>query len=116
MKHVTSFWKRVVGAGVVMGIVTLASADPADDKGAKPKPYPLQTCVVSGEKFGGDMGAPHVFTYQGREIKLCCKSCLKDFNKDTAKFIKKLDEAEKAKAKTNTAPSKRQDGHGGHQH
>jgi hypothetical protein len=114
MKHVTSFWKRVVGAGVLLGIVTLASAGPADGKGAKPKPYPLQTCVVSGEKFGGDMGSPHVFAYQGREIKLCCKSCLKDFNKEPAKFIKKLDEAEKAK--TNTAPSKGHDGHGGHQH
>ena len=116
MKHVTSFWKSVVGASVLLGIVTLASAGPADGQSAKPKPYPLQTCVVSGEKFGGDMGDPHVFTYQGREIKLCCKSCLKDFNKETARFIKKLDEAEKAKAKTNTAPSKGQDGHGGHQH
>lgn len=116
MKHVTSFWKSVLGAGVVLRIVTLASAGPADGKSAKPKPYPLQTCVVSGEKFGGDMGDPHVFTYQGREIKLCCKSCLKDFNKETARFIKKLDEAEKGKAKTNTAPSKGQNGHGGHQH
>jgi hypothetical protein len=92
------------------------SAGPAEGKSAKPKPYPLQTCVVSGEKFGGDMGDPHVFTYQGREIKLCCKSCLKDFNKEPAKFIKKLEEAEKAKAKTTSAPSKGHAGHGGHQH
>lgn len=113
MKHVTAFWKSVVGAGVFLGIVTLASAGPADGQSAKPKPYPLQTCVVSGEKFGGDMGKPHVFTYQNREIKLCCKSCLKDFNKEPAKFIKKLEEAEKSEAKTNTTPSK---GHDGHQH
>ena len=30
---------------------------------AKPVPYPLKTCVVSGDKLGGDMGAPIVFIY-----------------------------------------------------
>ena len=66
-----------------------------DKKAEKAKPYPLKTCVVSGEKFGGDMGDPYVFTHDGREIKLCCKSCLKDFKKDTAKYIKKIEAAEK---------------------
>ena len=64
---------------------------------AKAKPYPLKTCVVSGEKLG-EMGKPYVFTHEGREIQLCCKSCLKDFNKEPAKYIKKIDEAD-AKAK-----------------
>jgi hypothetical protein len=69
----------------------------ADQKSEKAKPYPLKTCVVSDEKLG-EMGDAYVFTYQGREIKLCCKSCLKDFKKDPAKYIKKIEEAE-AKAK-----------------
>jgi len=116
MKHVTSLWKSVVGAGVLLAVVALASAGPAEGKSAKPKPYPLKTCIVSGEKLDGDMGKPYVFTYQDREIKLCCKSCLKDFNKEPAKFIKKLEEAEKAKAKTDSVPSKGQEGHAGHQH
>ena len=51
--------------------------------------------MVSGEKFGGDMGEPYVFTHEGREIKLCCKSCKKDFDKDTAKLVAKVDEAAK---------------------
>jgi hypothetical protein len=38
---------------------------------------------------------PHVFTYQGQEVKLCCKGCLKDFNKEPAKYIKKIEEAQK---------------------
>jgi len=58
------------------------------------KPYTLKTCLVSGEKLG-EMGDPYVFTYQGREIKLCCKGCKKDFDKEPAKFIKKLEAAEK---------------------
>jgi len=60
----------------------------------KAKPYPLDTCVVSGEKLG-EMGKPYAFTYEGREVKLCCKSCLKDFNKEPAKFVKKIEGAEK---------------------
>ena len=65
-----------------MAGVALASAGPAEGKDAKPKPYSIKTCIVSGEQLDGDMGKPYVFTYQDREIKLCCKSCLKDFNKE----------------------------------
>jgi hypothetical protein len=61
------------------------------------KPYPLKTCLVSDEKLG-EMGDPYVFTHEGQEIKLCCKSCLKDFNKDKTKYVKKMKE-EAAKAK-----------------
>jgi hypothetical protein len=74
------------------------AADEKSDK--KLKPYPLATCVVSNEKLG-EMGKPFVFEQDGREIKLCCKDCLKDFKKDTAKYLKKLDEADsKAKSKS----------------
>ena len=76
-------------------IVALSADSKGDKKDEKAKPYPLKTCVVSDEKFGGDMGEPYVFTHDGREIKLCCKSCLKDFNKDTAKYMKKIEAAEK---------------------
>jgi len=66
---------------------------------AKPaKPYTLTTCAVSGEKLGDEA---YTFTHEGREIKLCCKDCLKDFNKNPAKYLKKVDqeEAKAAKAK-----------------
>ena len=66
---------------------------------AKAKPYPLKTCVVSDEKFGGDMGDPYVFTHEGREVKLCCKGCLDDFKKDAAKYVKKMEAAEAKDAK-----------------
>ena len=66
---------------------------PITAAGTKPKPYTLKTCIVSDEKLG-EMGKPYVFTNDNREIKLCCKSCLKDFKKDPAKYIKKLEAAE----------------------
>ena len=82
---------------VVAGILGLAGVAIAADKpDAKAKPYPLKTCVVSGEEIGKDADMkPHVFTYQGQEVKLCCKSCLKDFEKEPAKYIKKIEEAQK---------------------
>lgn len=73
------------------------SANAADTNSVKLKPYTLKTCIVSGDKLG-EMGDPFVYAYKGREIKFCCKGCLKDFNKNPAKYIKMIDEAE-AKAK-----------------
>ena len=65
---------------------------------AKAKPYPLDTCLVSGEKLGADASMkPYSFVYEGQEIKLCCKGCLKDFKKEPATYLKKLAEAPKAK-------------------
>ena len=61
-------------------------------KSASVKPYPLKTCIVSGEKLG-DMGEPVVFVHEGQEIKLCCKDCRKDFDKEPAKYLSKLAEA-----------------------
>ena len=67
----------------------------AADKKPAAKPYPLEKCVVSDEAFGGEMGDPHVFVHDGREVKLCCKSCLKGFNKETSKYVAKIDAAAK---------------------
>ncbi len=76
---------------ILCAILTTAfsiAADPA------PKPYPLTTCIISGEKLG-TMGKPPVLVVDGQEIQFCCKSCIKDFNKDPQKYLKEI--AEKAK-------------------
>jgi YHS domain-containing protein len=66
----------------------------AAEQNTEPKPDKLTTCPVSGEKLG-DMGKPYVFEYKGQEVKLCCKSCKKDFDKDPEKYMKKIREADK---------------------
>lgn len=82
----------------VIALAVLYLASPvvlrAEDKKDAAKPYPLDTCIVSGEKLG-EMGKPFVFTHEGQEIKLCCKSCQKDFKKEPAKYLKKLKAADK---------------------
>jgi hypothetical protein len=89
MKALKPLMAAVLAAGILLPSAGLAD----DQKTEKPKPYPLKTCVVTGEKLGG-MGDSYTFVYEGREIKLCCKSCVKDFKKNPAKYIKKLEEAE----------------------
>ncbi len=92
--------KHVSAAVLVLSFLTAPLLSPAADQKAavKPKPYTLKTCVISGDKLG-EMGEPYVFVYEGQEIKLCCKSCLKDFKKDPAKYLKKIKEAEAKAAK-----------------
>src|ERR1017187_934096 len=58
-------------------------------------PDKLATCPVSGDKLG-EMGKPFLMEYKDQEVKLCCKDCKKDFDKDPAKFMKKIRAADKA--------------------
>ena len=89
--------RPLIAAVFVASFLLPLSGMAADKKAEKLKPYPLKTCIVSGDKLG-EMGDPYVYAYKDREIKFCCKSCLKDFNKDPKKYLKMIDEAE-AKAK-----------------
>ncbi len=51
--------------------------------------YPLETCVVSGEKLG-EMGKPYVLMHKGTEVRLCCDRCQAKFEKDPAKYLAKI--------------------------
>jgi len=66
--------------------------------------YPLDTCVVSGDKLGGDMGKPVDKIYRNRLVRFCCPECIRDFEKNPARFLAKIDAA--AKAKTGNAAAK----------
>jgi YHS domain-containing protein len=50
------------------------------------KPYPLTTCIVSGEKVG-EMGPPVSIDYQGKKVAFCCDSCIAKFQKDPSKYL-----------------------------
>lgn len=81
----------VQAAGCCSTVVPMADEAKPD---AKAKPYPLDTCLVSDEKLGADPEmATYAFVHEGQEIKLCCKSCKKKFDKDPAKYLKKLADA-----------------------
>ena len=86
------------GLALAVALFIFASTSRADGtnstSASAPKPDLLKTCPVSGEKFGGDMGEPVVFVYQGQEVKLCCPMCKPKFDKDPDKYMKVIKAAE----------------------
>ena len=73
----------------------IISAHPGHDHGANgvPVTYPLKKCVVSDDPLG-DHGKAIKMTFKGTDVYLCCKDCIKDFNKNPVKYIKMVMEAE----------------------
>lgn len=55
------------------------------------EPYPMDTCVVSGQKLGS-MGDPIVMTHEGREVRFCCAGCIKRFEDNAAEYWGKINE------------------------
>ena len=99
-KQVRSLLILGIGAILMVGCkpeVSAAKAGSAstESNATAPKSYPLDTCIVADEKLGS-MGDPYVFVHEGQELKLCCKGCLKDFNKEPGKYLPKLQAAKKS--------------------
>lgn len=64
---------------------------------AAAKAYPIDTCLVSGEKIPAK-DAPAV-TVDGQEYKFCCEKCVAKFKADPKAYAAKLAEAVKAEKK-----------------
>ena len=97
MKNLLRLSAVALFAGAMFTASGLAAESKAKAKDAKA--YPLKTCLISDEELGTDPDMkPFAFAFEGQEVKLCCKSCKKDFDKDPKKFMTKLkEEAKKAK-------------------
>lgn len=87
------FKKSIVTGAALLALAALTTKADDSTKPA-PKPDKMTTCPVSGDKLG-EMGKPFVFEYKGHEVKLCCPDCKKDFDKDPAKYMKKIEAADK---------------------
>ena len=92
MKSFTRLQKFIVTGAALLALTAITAR--AEDKKAPPTPDKMTTCPVSGDKLG-EMGKPFVFEYKGREVKLCCPDCKKDFEKDPGKYMKKIEAADK---------------------
>jgi YHS domain-containing protein len=99
MKSLKRIEKFILTGAALLALATITAT--AEDKKDAPKPDKLTTCPVSGDKLG-EMGKPFVFEYKGHEVKLCCPDCKKDFDKNPAKYMKKIEAADKAPAATDT--------------
>lgn len=60
--------------------------------------YPVKACLVSGEELGS-MGEPVDRLYGTTLVRLCCKGCVRAFDKDPEALVAKVLEARKAARK-----------------
>ena len=70
----------------------IAKIDAAVIEQQKPH-WPMESCPVSGEPYGGEMGEPIDMVHGTRYVKLCCKGCIKSFKKEPARFMARIDQA-----------------------
>jgi hypothetical protein len=80
------------------------------------KNYPLKTCPVSNDELGGSMGKPVDVIVGGRLVRLCCKACRKDLEKEPAKFIAMTDSARKSADSKPQSDSGNKDAHPDNKH
>jgi hypothetical protein len=107
-------------AGLVVGcddggdspLTTETSEAPVVADQAEPNndAYPLDTCVVSGEKLGS-MGQVHEVQIEGQITKLCCAGCEDSLRAEPEKYLVML-------MGDQTEAQSQDDGHthGDHQH
>ena len=101
MKNLFQWLSVTPVMGMLAGGIVRAEDKAIAGKEAKAKPYPLDHCLISGEKFEGSDMKPFEMVYEGQTIKFCCKNCEKDFKKAPKKELAKL-AAEVKKQKTKT--------------
>jgi hypothetical protein len=83
--------RRLEGGNVRLGMlmIVLLAIGSVHVQSAALTPYPLTTCIVTGDKLDDNA---IVFAYDGREIKTCCTNCIDEFYKDPAGFSARIDE------------------------
>jgi len=66
------------------------------EQAAAPQGKAQATCPVMGEKIDKKIFAD----YEGKRVYFCCPDCVKTFNKEPQKYVKKLEDEGVTLAKT----------------
>ena len=94
---------------IVSALLMLAAGFPAlGQEAAEIEAYPIDFCVVSGQKLGS-RGTPVDYMHEGRLIRFCCGGCIATFQADPEKYLAVLDqhqEKPEAEAGVKPAPAK----------
>lgn len=95
--------KAVLPALLAIGLASCAAPTPAATaettpakvarKAApKPKPYPLETCLVTGDDLD-EMDERVSLVHRGQTFEFCCKPCVKKFRQNPDKYVRALEKA-----------------------
>lgn len=92
--NLTRNFTAAVATAMFLAVAAFAQPDagnasPAAPAAEKTKQMKSQTvCPV----MGGTINKKVYADYEGKRVYFCCKACIPEFNKDPAKYMKKLEE------------------------
>ncbi len=82
----------LTNVAIVSALLMLAAGFPAlGQEAAEIEAYPIDFCVVSGQKLGS-MGAPVDYMHEGRLVRFCCGGCIGTFQSNPEKYLAVLDQ------------------------
>jgi YHS domain-containing protein len=82
----------LTNAAIVSALLMLAAGFPAlGQEAAEIEAYPIDFCVVSGQKLGA-MGTPVDYRHEGRLVRFCCGGCIGTFQSNPEKYLAVLDQ------------------------
>jgi YHS domain-containing protein len=92
--RLSNYFAAIVATVIFLVVAAFAQSDagpstpaaPAAEKTKQLKPQ--IDCPVMGGKINKNIYAD----FEGRKVYFCCKGCIPEFNKDPAKYMKKLEE------------------------
>lgn len=87
-----TFGKQSIPALGALVLCAVLGAVAAQAETVRSEAYPLDTCIVSGQKIGA-MGEPAIIRHNGREIRFCCSGCKPEFEAKPDEYLKKIDAA-----------------------
>ena len=76
-------------AGLTTLLASCATGGGATASLGGAKPYPLKTCIVTGNDLNS-MGDQQSIVHEGQVVKFCCEPCVGKFKKHPAKHLAKL--------------------------
>jgi nitrous oxide reductase accessory protein NosL len=88
----------LVVVALTFALAGCGSKEEQSENTAGAKPYPLDVCLVCGMKLSM-MEKPVTFVYEGQTIEVCDASEKAGFEKDPAKYLKNITDAEVAMPK-----------------
>ncbi len=78
---------------IFVSLVSCETTPPLDDSSAAAatatKPYPLDTCLVTGEGLESK-GGSFTMIHEGQEVKVCCLACKMAFKDEPERYLAKL--------------------------
>ena len=92
MKKLIRYTTLALAAGLLIACSSTGGSSTAGNSSSFTrgvKPYPLKTCLVTGNDLDS-MGGERRIVHEGQEVKFCCNPCVAKFKKNPSKYLAQL--------------------------